>query len=217
LGSKGSPHAPCQFAYLARLIALGLLPVPARAQDASKLPDWKGQWIRVDPVSFDPGKPRGLGQETPLISEFQAILAASVAAQVVGGTGNDPAAHCIPRGMPHMMINYGLGMEFIVTPQTTYLMFGEPVQQLPRIYTDARAWPAAIVRSFAGYSIGRREGDGRYAALAVETRGMRGPRVYDGSGAPLHPNGKTVLEERMHLDPAKPTSSTTTSPCTTIP
>ena len=62
-------------------LALGLLPIPARAQDASqnasRLPDWKGQWIRVGPVGFDPSKPRGRGQETPLAPEFQAILEAS--------------------------------------------------------------------------------------------------------------------------------------------
>jgi hypothetical protein len=200
------------FALLIALgLGLGLLPIPARAQDisqnASRLPDWKGQWIRVGPVGFDPSKPRGLGQETPLAPEFQAILEASLAAQIAGGTGNDPVAHCTPPGMPRMMINYGLGMEFIITPQTTYLIFGEPLRQLRRIYTDARAWPAAIVPSFAGYSIGRWKGDdghGHYAALVVETRGLRGPRVYDGNGAPLHPDGKTVVEERMHLDPAKP-------------
>ncbi len=188
----------------------GPLPVRARAQDASRtvagLPDWKGQWIRLGPVGFDPGKPRGLGQEVPLTPEFQAVLEASIAAQVAGGTGNDPVAHCTPPGMPRMMINYGLGMEFVITPETTYLIFGEPVRQLRRIYTDGRAWPATLVPSFAGYSIGRWDGDdghGHYATLRVETRGLRGPRVYDGSGAPLHPDGKTVVEERMHLDPAK--------------
>src|SRR5262249_61023793 len=33
---------------------------------------------------------------------------------------------------------------------------------------------------------------------------LRGPGTYDGSGAPLHPDGNTVVEERLHLDPAKP-------------
>ena len=192
-------------------LGLGLLPLRAGAEDTSqtnaRLPDWKGQWIRLGPVSFDPGKPRGLGQEAPLTSEFQAILEASIAAQVAGGTGNDPVAHCTPPGMPRMMINYGLGMEFVIAPETTYLIFGEPVRQLRRIYTDGRTWPAALVPSFAGYSIGRWEGDdgrGHYATLVVETRGLRGPRVFDGSGAPLHPDGKTVVAERMRLDPAKP-------------
>ena len=201
-------HSLASFA-LATAFGLGssVSPVPARAQDASRLPDWSGQWIRTGAGTFDPTKPPGLRQGAPLTPQYQAILEASVAAQAAGGQGNDPMARCIPPGMPRMMINYGLGMEFLLTPDTTYLLFGEPMRQLRRIYTDARAWPAAIVPSFAGYSIGRWEGDdghGHYAGLVVETRGMRGPRVYDGNGAPLHPDGKTVVEERMHLDPAKP-------------
>jgi hypothetical protein len=100
---------------IALALRLGPLLVHARAQAASqndsRPPDWKGQWIRVGPVSFDPNKPRGLGQETPLTPEFQTILDASLAAQVAGGTGNDPVARCTAPGMPRMMINYGLGMD----------------------------------------------------------------------------------------------------------
>ena len=45
---------------LVALLALGLLPVAAEALDASRLPDWKGQWIRTGSGSFDPSKPPGL-------------------------------------------------------------------------------------------------------------------------------------------------------------
>jgi hypothetical protein len=188
-------------------LLLGLMPVPVRAQEASGLPDWKGQWIRTGSGNFDPSKPSGLRQGAPLNAEYQAILEASLAAQAAGGQGNDPMARCIPPGMPRMMINYGLGMEFLLTPDATYLLFGEPMRQLRRIYTDGRAWPAAIVPSFSGYSIGHWEGDdghGHASRLVVETRGMRGPRSYDGSGLPLHADGRTVVEERMYLDPDKP-------------
>jgi hypothetical protein len=191
---------------LALAMALGTL-APARAEDTSRLPDWKGQWIRTGSGNFDPTKPPGMRQGAPLTPEYQAILERSVAAQAAGGQGNDPMARCIPPGMPRMMINYGLGMEFLLTPGTTYLLFGEPMRQLRRIYTDARAWPATIAASFSGYSIGRWEGDdghGHALALVVETRGMRGPRSFDGSGLPLHADNQTVVEERMSLDPAKP-------------
>jgi hypothetical protein len=201
-------HAPA-FVMLATALGLGIaLPlVAAAAQDASRLPDWKGQWIRTGAGSFDPGKPPGLRQDAPLTPEYQAILEASIAAQAAGGQGNDPMARCIPPGMPRMMINYGLGMEFVVTPPTTYLLFGEPMRQLRRIYTDGRPWPTTIVPSFSGYSIGRWEGDdrnGHAAELVVETRGLRGPRSYDSNGAPFHADNQTIVEERMHLDPAKP-------------
>jgi hypothetical protein len=193
---------------LALIAAVGMaLRVPAAAQEASRLPDWKGQWIRTGAGSFDPTKPPGLRQGAPLTPEYQAILQASVAAQAAGGQGNDPMARCIPPGMPRMMINYGLGMEFVLTPETTFLLFGEPMRQLRRIYTDGRGFPAAIVPSFSGYSIGRWEGDdgtGHAATLVVETRGLRGPRSYDSNGAPFHADNQTVVEERIHLDPGKP-------------
>jgi hypothetical protein len=189
------------------LLALALLPIAGRAQDATRLPDWKGQWIRTGSGSFDPSKPPGLRQGAPLTAEYQALLEETAAAQANGGQGNDPMARCIPPGMPRMMINYGLGMEFVITAGTTYLMFGEPMRQLRRIYTDGRDWPAALAPTFSGYSIGRWDGDdgrGHADALVVETRGLRGPRTFDSNGAALHADNRTIVEERMHLDQAKP-------------
>ncbi len=75
-------------AFLASVAVLGLTLAPARGQDASRLPDWKGQWIRTGSGSFDPTKPAGLRQDAPLIPEYQTILEASVAAQAAGGQGN---------------------------------------------------------------------------------------------------------------------------------
>jgi hypothetical protein len=189
------------------LLALALLPIAGRAQDAARLPDWSGQWIRTGSGSFDPSKPPGLRQGAPLTPEYQALLEETAAAQANGGQGNDPMARCIPPGMPRMMINYGLGMEFVVTADTTYLMFGEPMRQLRRIYTDGRDWPATLTPSFSGYSIGRWEGDdghGHADTLVVETRGLRGPRTFDGNGAALHADNRTIIDEHMHLDQAKP-------------
>ncbi len=189
------------------LLALVLLPIAGRAQDAARLPDWRGQWIRTGSGSFDPSKPPGLRQGAPLTPEYQALLEETAAAQANGAQGNDPMARCIPPGMPRMMINYGLGMEFVITARTTYLMFGEPMRQLRRIYTDGRNWPAAIAPTFSGYSIGRWDGDdghGHADALVVETRGLRGPRTFDSNGAALHADNRTIVEERMHLDQAKP-------------
>jgi len=185
--------------------ALAAAPICASAQQRLALPDWSGQWIRTGSGSFDPSKPAGRGQEAPLTAEYQKIFEASLAAQAAGGQGNDPMARCWPPGMPRMMINYGLGMEFVVTPETTWLSFGEPMHQLRRIYTDGRDWPAAITPSFSGYSIGGWEGDdghGHFAVLAVETRGLRGPRSLDSSGIPVHADQETVVHERLFLDRA---------------
>jgi hypothetical protein len=38
--------------------------------------------------------------------------------------------------------------------------------------------------------------------LAVETRGLRGPRILESSGIPLHYDNQTVFQERIALDRA---------------
>src|SRR5260370_5394424 len=63
---------------------IALLLVPAAAQDASRLPDWKGQWIRTGAGTFDPTQPPELRQGAPLTPEDQAVLEASVAAAAGG-------------------------------------------------------------------------------------------------------------------------------------
>ena len=192
--------ALAQCALFAGLTLMG----PAQGAD---YPDWKGQWVRTGSGSFDPTKPAGLAQQAPLTPEYRALLEKSVAAQAAGGQGNDPMARCIPPGMPRMMIGYGLGMEILITGATTYMVFGEPMHQLRRIYTDGRSFPGTIEPTFSGYSIGHWEGDdggGHYATLVVETRAIKSPRSYDSSGIPFHADGETVVKERIYLDPAKP-------------
>jgi hypothetical protein len=194
------------FGAIALLGMLGVATAGARA-DPAQYPDWKGQWIRKSAGTFDPDKPAGLGQQAPLTPEYQRVLQDSVASQAAGGQGNNPMAACVPPGMPRMMIGYGGGFEFIVTPEATYALQGEPMLQLRRIYTDGRAWPREIEPSFSGYSIGKWEdtdGDGHYDVLVVETRGIKGPRSYDSSGMPFHKNNETVVHERIYLDRAKP-------------
>jgi hypothetical protein len=177
----------------------------AWAHDEAKYPDWKGRWLRTSSGSFDPSKPAGLRQRPPLTPEYQAVFEASVADQAAGGQGNNPMAGCTPPAMPRMMIIYGLGMEVVTTPAMTFMIFGEPMYQFRRIYTDGRAWPDKISPKFSGYSIGRwddTDGDGRYDTLLVETRGIKGPRAYDSSGIPFHADGQTVVKERISLDQA---------------
>jgi hypothetical protein len=38
----------------------------------------------------------------------------------------------------------------------------------------------------------------------VETRGLKGPRVYDATGIPLHADNETVINERIYLDKSDP-------------
>jgi hypothetical protein len=179
---------------LALLAALGIAIVDARAFDDATYPDWSGAWRGIGGGSFDPSKPKGLGQQTPLKPEFQAILEASIADIATGGQGNDPGYRCASHGMPRVMIA-NVPIYFVIMPETTYVIL-ERLSQVRRVYTDGRAWPAQLPRSSVGYSIGRwlpDDGSGRFATLEVETRGMNGARVYDSSGAPFHPDNATAL------------------------
>ena len=58
----------------------------AAAFDETKYPDWSGQWKRPRGLAtqWDQGKPAGLGQQAPLIPEYQVRLEASLAAQAAG-------------------------------------------------------------------------------------------------------------------------------------
>ena len=194
---------------LAALAAVLLLTAgSAQAFDESKYPDWKGQWRRAEPgpPRYDPSKPgTGFRQEAPLTEEYKAVLEASLADQKDGGQGNDPTYTCLSPGMPRVMNIYD-PMEIVITEGTTHILI-QHVHDSRRIFTDGRAWPDYIEPSFVGYSIGKwvdTDGDGRYDTLEVETRGFRGPRVYDATGLPLHRDNESVFKERIHLDKADP-------------
>src|ERR1700719_788980 len=99
------------------------------------------------------------------------------AGRAIGGAR--PAA---PHGLPAMMIVFQ-PMEIVVLPDTTYFLINDTHLSQRRIFTDGRDWPAQIEPAYqGGYSIGRwidEDGNGRYTALEFETRGFKGPRVYD--------------------------------------
>ena len=74
-----------------------------------------------------------------------------------------------------------------------------------RIFTDGRAFPDDAEPTFVGYSIGKwidTDGDGKFDVLEVETRLLKGPRVYDNSGLMLHPDNNSIIKERIYLDKA---------------
>jgi hypothetical protein len=177
----------------------------AQALDDAKYPDLKGMWEREGGGSYDPSKRGGRAQQPPLTAEYQALWEAHMAEERSGGQDYNTQVHCIPGGMPRMMIVYE-PMEVIVTPETTYIRITFN-SDLRRIYTDGRDWPKTITPTYAGYSIGRwvdSDANGRYSTLEVETRGFRGPRIVDPSGIPLHQDNQTVIKERFFLDQANP-------------
>jgi hypothetical protein len=189
---------------IALAAALGLVSAEAFA-DESKYPEWRGQWRRPPGVGimWDPTKPLGPAQQAPLTSEYQAVFEASLADQKQGGQGKDPTFTCIPPGMPRAM-TVVFPMEIIILPEAVYIII-EYANMVRRIYTDGRDFPKEYEPSFLGYSIGKwidEDGDGKYDALEVETRNMKGPRSFDASGLPLHDDNATVVKERIYLDKA---------------
>jgi hypothetical protein len=194
----------CPRSIAAVALATIFLTAAARAHDETKYPDWSGQWLRAGGIQWDPAKPIGRGQQAPLTPEYQAIFEASLADQAAGGPGNDARYSCFPVGMPRLM-SVIFPMEFIFSPRITYILFENNMPR--RIYTDGRAWPNDPEPTFAGYSIGQwidADGDGRYDALEVETRHMKGPRTLEGSGLPLHKDNQTMVKERIFLDKTNP-------------
>ena len=183
----------------------------AHAFDDAKYPNLKGQWDRFPiPVpgqpSFDQTKGWGRLQEAPLIPEYQKILEDSLADQEAGGHGNNvDHAKCGVSGMPWMMVAFR-PIEFVVTPEVSYVLIAD-YDALRRIFTDGRDWPKDAEPSFMGYSIGQwvdEDGDGRYDALEVETRNLKGPRSFDASGIPLHADNQTIVKERIYLEKGRP-------------
>jgi hypothetical protein len=184
-------------------IGLNLAASTAFAFDESKYPEWRGQWQKVGGVQWDPSKKIGRDEAPPLKPQYQALFEASLADQASGGQGNDPTFTCIPPGMPRAM-TVVFPMDIIILPEATYIII-EYSNQVRRIYTDGRDWPKDLDPTFAGYSIGKwidSTGSGRYDVLEVETRDLKGPRVYDSTGLPFHEDNQTVINERIYLDKA---------------
>jgi hypothetical protein len=196
------------------IAALAMPVISARAFDDSEYPNWKGQWNRrVVPglggqPSHDQTKPWGFGQQAPLTPEYTKVLEDSLADQAKGGQGNHVRGYsCESYGMPMMTLAFQ-PQEYIITPQTTHILVNDQAYTR-RIYTDGRDWPTKEPdTTYAGYSIGRwidEDGDGRYDVLEGETRGpFKGPRVYDGTGLPLHYDNQSIFKERIYLDKANP-------------
>jgi hypothetical protein len=184
----------------------------AQAADDAKYPNWKGQWTQIltpglggQNVRFDPTKAWGPAQQAPLTPEYQKVLEESMADQAKGGLGNYPTARCLPGGMPRMMT---AAQEWVITPETTYIIVGGGEDHIRRVFTDGRDWPTGLEPTYQGYSIGRwidEDGDGRYDVLEVDTRGpFKGPRAYDATGLPLAFDNESIFKERFHLDKAAP-------------
>jgi hypothetical protein len=199
---------------IALAAALAMPTGSVRAAEDAKYPNWKGLWNAINyrlggqVIKYDPNKPWGVGQKAPLTPEYQKVLEDSMADQAQGGLGNYPSGHCLPGGMPRTMA--ATRQEYIITPETTYIVVGPESTELRRIFTDGRDWPkdGEVGPSYLGYSIGKwtdEDGDGVYDVLEVDTRGpFKGPRAYDATRLPLHFDNESTFKERFYLDKYDP-------------
>ncbi len=189
------------------LTAVVLSCTVAVADDAKKYPDWEGMWNRGSPVgTWDPTKPGGLGQQAPLTPEYQKVFESNLA-KGKAGVVFDIKGTCGPVGMPRVMMMYE-PMEIVIKPKVTYMLI-ESMSPIRRIYTDGRAFPTSeeTDRPFVGYSVGKwldTDNDGTYDTLEIETRDMRGPRLFDSVGTPLSKDNDTVVKEKIYLDKSNP-------------
>jgi hypothetical protein len=181
------------------------LSTAASAQDLKTYPAFEGMWDRGSSIAgWDPSKPPGRGQQPPLTPEYQAVYEANIAKDKAGMVF-DPKFTCGPVGMPRVM-QMNQPMELIIKPGVIYMLL-ENQSPIRRIYTDGRAWPENPDRGFTGYSIGTwldSAHTGSYDTLEVETRALKGLRLMDNSGIPLHEDGETIIKERIYLDKSNP-------------
>ena len=177
----------------------------AQVVDFGKYPNFSGQWSRP---AGNPNNWRQVAGPPPYTPESEKKFAEIQAISKEGSPANWPSTFCVPTGMPAMMNLYN-PMEIVITPATTYVLMSHNNDQIRRIYTDGRSWPAdgEYEPTYAGYSIGKwvdEDGDGKYDVLEVETRFIKDVRAYDVNGYPFADDGKTVIKERFFLDKSDP-------------
>ena len=190
----------------------------ARADDASKYPNWKGQWVGV-------GSRRGRGLGSGQARRGRA--AGAFDAGISGHLSEDHGGPCQRReGSDHLPADRRHAADHDAVPadgdhrDAGHHLHPDQSQRVQRrIFTDGRDWPEEIEPAYAGYSIGKWIDERRQRALQ-RARG-RDPR-YSGVRAPTTPAGCRCIStirawSRSGCISTRPTpiSCTTTSPSST--
>lgn len=203
-----SAAKPASAAVIAALIISGCSPQETENMQEADMasvsspayPDWHGQWHQANQRLQWPTQGYEQDGPPPLNDEYMARWQQVRDDQAAGIPPDEPTQRCLPQGMPRIM-KAVYPLEIIITPEITYI-YAEWNSQFRRIFTDGRDWPGYILPSFNGYSIGEwhdEDNDGVYDALLVETRAIKGPRLYDGQLVPFHDNNETVILEEFRL------------------
>jgi len=152
-------------------------------------PDFGGIWH----PSFAVGgtEPQLKGEYLEAWEEFQELAAADPSHEVVGRDSN-----CEPLGMPGMM-TMPYSIEFLYTPGKITVQQEAPMS-IRRIFMDGRPLPENPDPTYAGYSVGRWEGE----VLVVETVGTRAGQRLGVAGITNGPRLK--ITERIYIDEDNP-------------
>ena len=173
-----------------------------RANAFASLPNWSGLWMPIGGLIFDlaTADPKGHAipqpgdrEYPPYKAEWEAKYKARLD-RALAGYFTDAITSCLPHGMPRLMGGIPGPLEFVVTPEMTFILW-EYGSQHRRIYTDGRGHLPEEERfpTWSGHSIGHWQGD----TLVVDTVGMRDDTPYDRSGAPH--SDQVHLIERIRL------------------
>ncbi len=173
--------------------------------------------MRLGSGSFDPGKPAGLGQKAPLTPEYQAILRGQP-----GGPGGRRAGQRPDLDLPcarHAAHHDRLRGDGDRGHAGDHLFLIEPYPRLaPHLHRRARlaGGDRADLPGLFDRQLVDEDGDGRYDALEVETRGFQGPahlRQHRHSAAP----GQSDRHQGADLSrQGRPDVLTTRSPSSTM-
>ena len=180
-------------------LALAVLAAPAAAQDAR--PDLSGNWERyptvAEPDTVDPRFAPPPIPDPPLKPEYKAawdVQQKKLAARIAEGQpAGDNYVHCIPDGMPAMMM--GMFPMEVMQRADQVNITQEAFNQTRRIYMNQQLpkWDE-IDPSFFGRSVGHWDGD----TLVVETTGIKDYVTF--RWAP-HSESMMITERISLLDP----------------
>ena len=182
------------------------LPQTQRAQAFATLPNWSGTWLQSEPAMFEPATVKGQpgvpgNREHPPYNAVWEKKYDDILAHTVAGYFSDPITNCQPHGMPRLMGGSIGAVEFVVTPEQTWIVWEWGIE-LRRIYTDGRGHPPAdeLYPLYNGDSIGHWEGQ----TLVVDTVSMRDDTPYDRTGAPhsdqVHMTERLRLTDPTHIE-----------------
>jgi hypothetical protein len=106
---------------------------------------------------------------------------------------DNPSTSCLPLGLP--LMDYAVFPHKIVQTRDVVVVLYEALTMFRQVYTDGRKLPVDPEPAFAGYSIGRWEGD----TLVIEAAGFKDGGWLDAFGHP-HSDAMRLTERFRRLN-----------------